>query len=361
MVDPLELSLAETMVAVVKEAAGLTPRVGIADGKFAAYVAAVVQPRQVDKLFMSERNGLATSGSDSVSGRNVVREPSAQSDWTDGRIAKGQAPPRELPRGDRRQAPSTSPIQVVSSGQGAAFLASLPIKDLPVSVEMRRRLHLFGLQSLGELGRLPRRAVTAQFGAEGARAWELAHGIDRTPLVPYRAPTSVTERLAFPSPVDTLDALLAAARALLSRALHRPESHGRAARGIRLRAHLEDGRVWERESTFREPLSGSLAGGTPGERMLLALKQKIESGAAGGGTLPASFTEVELTLLDLCGESALQGNLFHSKRGRQLERVAQAARQLKTRYGKPVLAKVVEVEPWSRIPERRFALIDYDP
>ena len=65
--------------------------------------------------------------------------------------------------------------------------------------------------------------------------------------------------------------------------------------------------------------------------------------------------------MNLCGESALQGNLFPSKRGRQLDRVADAARQLKNRYGRPVLAKVVEVEPWSRIPERRFALIDFDP
>jgi hypothetical protein len=180
--------------------------------------------------------------------------------------------------------------------------------------------------------------------------------VDRTPIAPYRAPTSVTERLALPSPVETLDVLCAAAKALLGRALHRPESRGRAARGIRLRAHLEDGRVWEREITFREPIGGGLSFSTD-DRMLVALRHKIES-----GTPPqTAFVEVELTLLDLCGESAVQESLFHSKRGRRLERVAEAARQLKTRYGKPVLAKVVEVEPWSRIPERRFALIDFDP
>ena len=41
--------------------------------------------------------------------------------------------------------------------------------------------------------------------------------------------------------------------------------------------------------------------------------------------------------------------------------VLEAARQLKQRYGESPLAYVVEVEPWSRIPERRFALISYDP
>src|SRR5438105_3997289 len=36
--DPLERELAETMVSVVHQITGLDPRVGISDGKFAAYV-----------------------------------------------------------------------------------------------------------------------------------------------------------------------------------------------------------------------------------------------------------------------------------------------------------------------------------
>src|SRR5437763_14955704 len=90
-------------------------------------------------------------------------------------------------------------VYIVPVGEGAAFLAWLSIEDLPVSVEMRRRLRLFGLRTLGELARLPQSAVAAQFGAEGTRAWELAHGVDRTPIVPYLPPRMVAERLAFPA------------------------------------------------------------------------------------------------------------------------------------------------------------------
>src|SRR4051794_29375610 len=96
-------------------------------------------------------------------------------------------------------------IAIVPVGQGGLFLARLSIEDLPVSVEMRRRLRLFGLRTLGELTRLPQSAVAAQFGTEGTRAWELAHGVDHTPIVPYRPPRMVAERLAFPAPVDTED------------------------------------------------------------------------------------------------------------------------------------------------------------
>lgn len=299
----VDAELAPMIAAAAEAAAGLRVRVGVGEGKFAAYVAAV-------------------------------------------RGEGGERPP--------------------ARGEGLAVLAGLPIEDLPVSVEMRRRLRVLGLRTLGELARLPKGPVAAQFGAEGARAWELARGIDRAPIIPYRPPLAIVERLVFPVPVDTLDALLTAARVLLHRALRRPEARGRAARGLRLSVETEDGRVWTRELTFREPTSSE-------ERMLLALRSKIEaffaaSAPRGGPLVPpgAPFVQTELAVLELCGESARQEKLFRRERGsaagaRAGEQLAVAARQLKARYGRPVLRKVVEVEPWSRIPERRFALIDYDP
>ena len=48
--DPLEWELAQAIVAVVEEASGLEARVGIADGKFAAYVAARVLLRTAEHV-----------------------------------------------------------------------------------------------------------------------------------------------------------------------------------------------------------------------------------------------------------------------------------------------------------------------
>jgi hypothetical protein len=41
-IDPMEAELAETIVEVAERATGLQVRVGVADGKFAAYVAAML-------------------------------------------------------------------------------------------------------------------------------------------------------------------------------------------------------------------------------------------------------------------------------------------------------------------------------
>ena len=39
----------------------------------------------------------------------------------------------------------------------------------------------------------------------------------------------------------------------------------------------------------------------------------------------------------------------------------EAVRQLHAQQGQAPIGKVVEVEPWSRIPERRAALVEFKP
>jgi len=38
-----------------------------------------------------------------------------------------------------------------------------------------------------------------------------------------------------------------------------------------------------------------------------------------------------------------------------------AAQEIKLRLKRSLLYHVIEVQPWSRLPERRYALIDYEP
>jgi hypothetical protein len=37
------------------------------------------------------------------------------------------------------------------------------------------------------------------------------------------------------------------------------------------------------------------------------------------------------------------------------------AHEIQTRLRRPMLYHIIEVQPWSRIPERRYALIDFEP
>ena len=82
----------------------------------------------------------------------------------------------------------------------AGFLAPQPVDLLPLPATLRAELRRFGLHTLGEVAAMKQEALTDRFGAAGRRAWELAQGIDLTPLIPLRYEESVVERTACPSP-----------------------------------------------------------------------------------------------------------------------------------------------------------------
>ncbi len=92
-----------------------------------------------------------------------------------------------------------------------------------------------------------------------------------------------------------------------------------------------------------------------GARLWTALRPVIEY-----ADFPGPIAQLELELGGLTAESGRQSGLFveHARRREQLDEMV---RHMKVRYGHSPVAQVVEVEPWSRIPERRYALMDYDP
>ncbi len=238
---------------------------------------------------------------------------------------------------------------VVPARATRRFLAPLPMAYLPFEPDVLQRLTLLGLYTIGDLAGLPLSAVQAQLGRVGAQAWKLAHGQDDEPVVPRGTTLSVQSSVRFDDPLASLEAVTYALDQLLSTAFADPALLGRAARQVRLRALLADGTSWERAFTFKEALSSR----DPARR---ALMSKLDLPNA----LPqAPVDELALELLGLSGEAARQTSLFVA-RAHQMGQIAETARQLRTRYGKVPLYHVVEVEPWSRIPERRWALVTVD-
>jgi hypothetical protein len=239
-------------------------------------------------------------------------------------------------------------IHAVDSGASARYLASVPAHRLPVSDEMRRRLRWLGVNTAGDLAALPRAALAAQFGPEGAYVWDLVHGAGDDRLIPRRGSPEVSASIEFPQPTTAAPAIIAAANHLLGGLLTRPECAGFAVRGIEVKASLGKGHVWQGTVTFREPTADR-------QQMLRALAAKIES-----ATFSAAIESLELRLRDLCAEAGTQGSLF-SARTRHLHNLRAALEHLHARFGRPLVMQIVGVEPWSRIPERQYALVACEP
>jgi nucleotidyltransferase/DNA polymerase involved in DNA repair len=250
---------------------------------------------------------------------------------------------------------------IIAESELSRFLARCPVGSLPVDPLIVQRLERLGVQTLGELRRLPEPSLIAQFGDEGrsALAWATGRRID--PVRPWHRPEPIRVSLDFPNPVGITETLHGALDRLIERALSRPARRGRSVTSMRLGAQLEGGGSWFVETVLREPTSQR-------ERIASPLRMKMAISP------PPKAVDILIVELTQFGAPSAQTSLFDRKNengraaaGRELAQgevppsLRDAVKELKLRLGHSPLYRVVEVDPWSRIPERRHALLSFDP
>ncbi len=115
------------------------------------------------------------------------------------KLASRAAKPRASIRGKEPGAG----VVTVGPDEEAAFLRPLPVEALwGVGPATAARLHALGLTTVGDLADVPSSALVHQLGSSpGRRLSELAHGIDRDPVVPGRQAKSIGHEETFPSDV----------------------------------------------------------------------------------------------------------------------------------------------------------------
>ena len=245
---------------------------------------------------------------------------------------------------------------VVPLGHERSFLASQPIAVLPLDTDTHHRLRRLGIRTLGALAALPEAAITAQFGAVGRRLWQLAAGRVVEPVQGRVEPEPIAAALSFYSPVGERELLGHALDQLIARALKHPRRIGWRVHALRVRAELEGGGSWLTAHLFKEPTADA-------GRIAAPLKTRLEQSPPVGG--------VERLVLEFTGfaPGTTELQLF-ARDAQAAARVGQqralrsAAREIRMRVkgeGGQVLYHIIEVQPWSRLPERRYALIDYEP
>ena len=91
-----------------------------------------------------------------------------------------------------------------------AFLAPHSIDLLPVSAGVKTGMHRFGLHTMEAVASMSANMITDQFGPEGGRAWALCNGIDDSPVVPMPFDESVVEHISLPFHSSSIEVLFVA-------------------------------------------------------------------------------------------------------------------------------------------------------
>ena len=233
--------------------------------------------------------------------------------------------------------------EVIAKGAVRAWLAPLPVSllrarpELAVMVDTLERL---GIRTLGELAELPVPAVAERFGHPGLLALDLARGRD-TPLEPRRPVEPVLERLDLPEAVLGQQ-LERALELLIARVLARPQRRGRSLRSIALSARFVAGGTWRTRMTLRQ------ASADPA-RIHTALAPKLAE-------LPAPASSIAVEVEAFGPPAHEQGRIVEERDSLRRARLDEAVRQARQAVGEAAAMRTLEVDPDSRLPERRAVL-----
>ena len=230
----------------------------------------------------------------------------------------------------------------VLTGDIGSFLNKLPCDVLPVSMKSKNRLHDFGIHTLAQAAALPPGPIQSQFGPEGLRIRELARGYDDTPLYPRMMEEAIEESTALASVTVSLEAILVAVELMLVRVFVKIGHRGMGIRSLILRTRTWNAENWERTVQFKEPSMDI-------KSTLSRIKRILEDYPQ-----PGPVEHVGMSITRLGYPQGRQKSLFSKIRAR--DHLMNDIRQLEFRLGNPQVFMVKEVEPWSRIPERRYAL-----
>jgi protein ImuB len=235
---------------------------------------------------------------------------------------------------------------IVSDDRARSFLAPLPLQLLPLERERYEELEELGVRTIGQLAGLPGTAVAERLGPAGRRAWSLARGEENRRIAPRKPATAIHETLEFPEAVGNELTLRRGLVVLLDRLLARPERAGRPPRKIAVWARLVGGASWRRTVTLREPTADPA-------RLRLALAPKLQE-------LPAPALKLRLEVGELAEHTGEQLELLGTEGEAGRARLREGLRQVRAAVGAGGVSTVVEVAPWSRIPEARALLVPRD-
>jgi protein ImuB len=237
-------------------------------------------------------------------------------------------------------------VLIVSDRNAREFLAPLPLTLLPVEAERREELEELGVKRLGQLAGLPGAAVAERLGPDGRRAWSLARGEKRGKVRARKLASELVEMLEFPEAVANELTLRRALGVLLDRLLARPERSERAVRKLALSAKLVGGGSWRRTITLRDATAAR-------DRLRVALAPKLDE-------LPAPTTRLALEVIELSQSVGSQLELVRAEGDELRAHLSEGLRQVRAGAGSGAVCSVVEVAPWSRIPEQRALLVPRD-
>jgi DNA polymerase IV len=210
----------------------------------------------------------------------------------------------------------------VPVGEESAYLAPWPVEVLPgVGPKTFKRLQRLNVRRVGELAAMPTAVLCGLFGTRGTALRDLAHGVDRRPVQPYRPQQSVSRCTSFEEPTSDRAFLMGMLDHLLDRAAAWLRFSGVAARGLKLSLRYGDYTSDESRVALRPPSNDEMRLKAAGRERLSRLYNR---------RLPLRYLGVELAPLVVPQH---QPELFPDPLAERDQRLAECKDAVRRRFG----------------------------
>jgi nucleotidyltransferase/DNA polymerase involved in DNA repair len=240
--------------------------------------------------------------------------------------------------------------RIVPAEKVGDFLSPLTVSWLATGPGLPERaahrlilaLEDLGIETLGSLAALSAAHLADRFGELGIAARQLVHAEDAD-----LRPRTTREEIADEIEVDGVAGvqLERALELLVERVLAAPQRRGRPALAMRLVVRLVEGGSWSVDQVLGSPTERA---GTLSALLLRRLEE-----------LPGPPGSLALRLTALGPRGGDQLELRTQSGPSSDDRLAEAIRQVRALDGAEALLDIVDVDPASRVPERRALLAPY--
>lgn len=145
-------------------------------------------------------------------------------------------------------------MTVITADEIAQRLGPLPVRRIwGVGPVTDSRLAALGIRTIDELRRTPKEMLERTLGALGPDLWNLAHGVDDSPVDPSREEKSVSHENTFPVDVTSMEELDTELLDQADKVARRLRAAGLAGRVVHIKVRYDDFSTITRQTTLPRP------------------------------------------------------------------------------------------------------------
>jgi DNA polymerase-4 len=146
-------------------------------------------------------------------------------------------------------------LRIVRPEEVQSFLDPLPVEGLwGVGPKTAARLREKGIRTVRDLREVPLGLLRGWFGPKGGEAlWQLARGLDESPVVPVREAKSISREITYPEDLFDREKILSELRRLALLVVDRLRDEGVLAQTVQIKVRFSDFTTVTRQTKLPEP------------------------------------------------------------------------------------------------------------